>query len=74
MHREIELRYKNEYRNTELRELIYQFIELNHQYQRATVAFLLHPNPPYRDSDLLYIEFIKRKVEITQEIIKEKQR
>ena len=74
MHREIELRYENEYRNTELRELINTFIELNHQYRIAIVAFLLHPNPPNRDSDLRYLAFIKRKVEIINEIIKEKQR
>ena len=74
MHRKIELRYKDEYRKTELKELLYIFVELNHHYQRATVAFLLHPHPPNRDSDILYIQFIKKKIEILQEIIKEKQR
>ena len=48
MHRkkQLRLRYIDEYWKTELSEILYVFIELNRHYQRATVAFLLHPNPP----------------------------
>ena len=74
MHRKTELEYKDKYRNKQLIQVLHELIELNHQYRRATVAFLLHPNPPYRDSDILYIQFIKKKIEILQEVIKEKQR
>ena len=73
MHRKTELEYKIRFRAKSLRDLLYEFIELNNYYHCTVVNFLMHPNPPNKDYDLVYIQFIQKKIEILQEIIRDKQ-
>ena len=74
MHRKTELEYKRKFRDKSLRDLLFEFIELNHYYQCTTVTFLMHPNPPHKDYNIVYLQFIKKKIEILQEVIRDEQR
>ena len=72
MHTKQEAEYISTFRTKRLRELLWQWAELNHLNQEAISAFLLHPNPPFKQHDINFLKHLTKRIEIIKEIIEEK--
>ena len=72
MHPKLEAEYRKTFRSKTLRELLWQWADLNHLNQEAIIAFLFHPNPPFKQHNIRFLKHLTRRIKIIQELIKEK--
>jgi len=63
-------RYKAKTYRKNLQELRFQLINLNIEFYTALKFYYQNPSPPHPEEDIKFINTIKRKIEITEQILK----